>query len=101
MHVGSVNITDKLKLKNVLCIPDLQHNLISIRVLNKSGNDITFKSDGTVVSINDDDNNMMTIGHAIGDLFHLSMQEEAYLAEMSTRIFDEYLLWHHRLGHLG
>ena len=69
---GSINLTDELNLENVLCIPDFQHNLISVRALNKSGNDVIFKSDGTV-SISDDDNNNTQIGHAIGDLFHLSM----------------------------
>ena len=29
-HIGSIDLTDELNLKNVLCVPDLQHNLISV-----------------------------------------------------------------------
>src|SRR5665213_1992263 len=38
----------------------------------------------------------------IGDLFHLST-DEAYLANANgaNGTFDEYTLWHHRLGHPG
>src|SRR5271163_1050069 len=103
-HMGSINLTDELNLENVLCVPDLQHNLISVRALNKSSTDVIFKSDGTVNISDDDNNNSKQIGHAIGDLFHLStrQEEEAYLAEHSSRrTFDEYTLWHHRLGHPG
>src|ERR1700691_2170924 len=76
-HAGSINLTDELKLDNVLCVPDLQHNLISVRALNKSGNDVIFGSDGAV-SISDDDNKNTQIGQAISDLYHLSKQE-AYI----------------------
>ena len=96
-HIGSIDLTDELNLKNVLCVPDLQHNLISVRALNKSGNDVIFKNDGTVINVDETDK-ATKIGQTIGDLFHLSTGEEAYLAN-STRTFDEYALWHHRLGH--
>src|SRR5665213_2339629 len=101
-HVRSVNLTDELNLENVLCVPDLQHNLISVWALTKSSHHIIFENDGTV-NINDVDNNSTTkIGHAIGDLFHLS-SDEAYLANTNKAngTFDKYALWHHRLGHPG
>src|SRR5665213_2152327 len=101
-HVRSVNLTDELNLENVLCVPDLQHNLISVQALTKSGHRVIFENDG-MVNINDVDNNStIRIGHAIGDLFHLST-DEAYLANANgaNRIFDEYALWHHRLSHPG
>ena len=92
-HVGSVNLTDELNLENVLCVPDLQHNLILVRALTKSRHRVIFENDGTV-NINDVDNNSTTkIGHAIGDLFHLSM-DKAYLAN-ANGTFDEYVLWQH------
>ena len=84
---------DELNLENVLCIPDLQHNHISVRTLTKSRHRVIFENDG-MVNINDIDNNSTTkIGHAIGDLFHLSM-DEAYLAN-ANEAFDKYALWHH------
>ena len=73
-----------------------------MRALTKSGHRVIFENDGTV-NINDVDNNSITkIGHAIGDLFHLST-DEAYLANANgaNGTFDEYALWHHRLGHPG
>ena len=83
---------DELNLENVLCIPDLQHNLISVWMLNMSRHCIIFKNDKTV-NINDIDNNSITtkIGHMIGNLFHLST-DEAYLA---NRTFDKYALWYY------
>ena len=62
-------------------------------MLAKSGHCVIFDNDG-MVNINDVDNNSTTkIGHAIGDLFHLSM-DEAYLAD-ANGTFDEYALRHH------
>ena len=70
-HVGSVNLTDELNLENVLCVPDLQHNFISVRALTKSRHHVIFENDG-MVNINDINNNSTTkIGHVISDLFHL------------------------------
>ena len=77
-------------MENVLCVPDLQHNLILVQMLNKNGHCVIFEND-RMVNINDIDNNSTTkIGHAISDLFHLSM-DEAYLAN-ANRTFDEYAL---------
>ena len=84
---------NELNLENILCISDLQYNLISVWVLNKSMHHVIFKNDGTV-NINDVDNNSITkIGHVIGDLFYLST-DEAYLVN-ANRTFDKYALWHH------
>ena len=88
-HIGSIDLSDEINLEDVLCVPKLHHNLISVRVLNKSGNDVTFKSDGDIIQI-DDDNNIIKIGQAIGDLFHLSTGG-AYLTE-SNQSIDTYTL---------
>ncbi len=88
-HIRSINLSDEINLEDVLCIPKLHHNLISVRALNKSGHEVTFKSDGNVIQI-DDDNNIIKIGQAIGDLFHLST-EGAYLTE-SNQSIDTYTL---------
>src|SRR5665213_316377 len=58
-YVESVNLTDEFNLENVLCIPDLQHNLISVRVLTKSRHRVIFENNG-MVNINDVDNNSTT-----------------------------------------
>ncbi len=71
MHIESIDLSDEINLEDVLCIPKLHHNLISMQALNKSRHDVTFKSDGNVIQI-DDNNNIIKIGQAIGDLFYLS-----------------------------
>ena len=93
---------NELNLENNIYISDLQHNYISMQMLNNSRYCVIFEND-RMVNINDVDNNSITkIGHAIGDLFHLST-DEAYLANANgaNGTFNEYALWHHRLGHPG
>jgi len=101
-HVGTVNIDigqDSILLHDVLHVPALQHNLLSVRALNKEGNDVIFKRDGLVELI-DGTNRARKLGEAIGDLYHLSGQHSPIVAaaSVSTNI-DNYTLWHHRLGH--
>src|SRR5271163_673564 len=98
-HIGTVDIDVGVheKLQNVLYVPELQHNLLSVRALTKDGGkDVIFKKDGTVETV-DDDNNSYKIGQAIGDLYQLTDQNA--LSARSTN--DEYSLWHHRFGHAG
>jgi len=81
-------------LDNVLHVPDLRHNLLSVRALTKGGKDVVFKRDGAVELIGDDD--VHEIGHAVGDHY------QAYAAvAQETQGTDEATVWHHRLGHPG
>src|SRR4051794_30576396 len=109
-HIGTVPIslgsTGRMVLQNVLHVPDLKHNLISVRELVKAGNDIFFKRDGAVI-LTDEDENSGIIGEPADDIYVLSPQtppspcpsaNHASAASSASGTID---LWHHRLGHPG
>jgi Reverse transcriptase (RNA-dependent DNA polymerase)/Retrotransposon gag protein/Integrase core domain/Chromo (CHRromatin Organisation MOdifier) domain/GAG-pre-integrase domain len=102
-YIGTVDIKmgeeDIKTLQNVLYVPKLQHNLISVRALTKEGNDILFKRDGTVKLVND--NETYEIGQAIGNIYQLKMKNNHLATIASKDIKNETLLWHHHLGHPG
>ena len=74
-HQGfvDVNLEDGsvMHLQNVLRVPNLKKNLVSVRALNKDGNDVLFKRDGTVILTNNESSRQ--IGHAIGDLYRVNI----------------------------
>ena len=103
-HIGTVtlNLDDddekNISLQNVLYIPKLRHNLLSVPALNQDGKDIHFLRDGMVTMT--DANTTYDIGHSVGNLRYLSNSPEAYNTTSTTKE-DDYHLWHHRLGHPG
>lgn len=107
-HIGTVQSGD-FELNDVLYVPKVQHNLISVKALNQARHDITFTRDGSVISISDDAGGPVKIGELIGNLFHLTNDKETYLTcgtepigdACSTKPISEYILWHNRLGHPG
>src|SRR6201999_1651719 len=50
-HVGTIELDDELKLRDILYVSEITRNLISVRALICDGNDITFKSNGSVIKI--------------------------------------------------
>ena len=92
-NVRTVNIkldagASNIKLRNVLHVPSLHHNLLSVRALTKDGNDVLFKQSGEVKLIQSNnlhgdslihgdkqllhgDKNSLKIGEAVGDLYEL------------------------------
>jgi len=102
-HVGTVDIRTHdnddysiLTLHDVLLVPELRHNLLSVRALNKGGLNVSFRRDGTVL-IADQDDISYEIGQAVGDLYQLTTPK-AYTAAVTTKP-NSHILWHHRLGH--
>jgi len=85
-----------IPLQNVLYIPKLRHNLLSVPALNQDGKDVHFLRDGTVTMTDADAT--YDIGHSVGNLRYLSNFPEAY---NTTNTTDDYQLWHYRLGHTG
>lgn len=98
--VGDVEITSsydyQITVKNVLCVPNLTTNLLSVSELIKNGNNVIFES------------NRCLIYNAKGDLvadsilkngvYKLNLKEESSLL-VSLNVDGE--LWHRRLGHLN
>ena len=101
-NVGTITLNfddDKrnISLQNVLYIPKLRHNLLSVPALNQDGKDVHFLRDGTVTMT--DANTTYDIGHSVGNLRYLSDSPEAYNTTSTTE--GDYHLWHYRLGHPG
>jgi len=103
LHVGTINLNmgtngqdTTTTLHNVLHVPELRQNLLSVRALTKEGNDVVFKQSGTVELI-DNNQNSQEIGHAVGDIYHLTTADA--LSAVGTSSIDDYVLWHHRFGH--
>src|ERR1700742_3654217 len=93
-HIGTIELDDELKLQDVLYVPEIARNLISVRALTRDGNDITFKSDGSVIKIGAD-HEEIKIGQADGNLFHLSTSLKLELeANIADSKIDDYILWH-------
>ena len=99
-HVGTVRLNDEIEpLRNVLHVSKLKHNLVSVMALNDEGNDITFNSDKDVIMSND--KRTIQLGRAIGNLYHVTLNETENENYLATKVLDDYTLWHHRLGHLN
>jgi hypothetical protein len=109
-NIGTVPIslgsTGHTVLQDVLHVPALKHNLISVRGLVKAGNEVLFRRDGAVI-LTDEDENSRIIGEPVNDIYVLSPQtppspspsaNHASAASSASGTID---LWHHRLGHPG
>jgi transposase InsO family protein len=100
-HEGFVDLQfgDNLamRLQNALYVPKLNHNLLSVRALNKEGHDVVFRRNGSVVLTDNDSSSSYTIGHAIGNLYYVT--PEAIQSNLAASTEDPYTIWHHRLGH--
>ena len=100
-HVGSVKLhfddnEPSVILQNVLHVPNLKHNLLSVPALIKDGNRVVFEPNGTV-TLTDKNERSYEIGHKVGDLYHLSILEANHTT-VGDEQNDDYVLWHHRLG---
>jgi len=98
-HVGKVRLSDQLTLDNVLLIPDLRCNLISVARLLKAGCEVTFqpteatiKQRGTVIGKAPCSNGLYTL--------QASYHPPIGTAHLAT-VADQLTYWHRRLGHLN
>lgn len=82
-------------LKNVLYVPDLCVNLISVNKLSKSRNKIIF--DENCCQIANETGNIAKIGISIGGIYKLNTAAEKTF--ITTEVTDQ--LWHRRTGHLN
>ena len=102
MHIGTVKLnteTELLQLQNILYVPKLKHNLISVSALTDDGNRISFEPDETITIGNNEKTSQL--GKKIGKLYYATnVTNESHLV-VTNATLDEYTLWHHRLGHLN
>lgn len=86
-----------IPVQDVLYIPELSANLLSVSKIVKKGYTMTFSSKGC--EVRDADGKMTATGSLVGDLFKFdqSVQSEV-LACKEVLTYD---LWHRRMGHLN
>jgi Retrotransposon gag protein/Zinc knuckle len=85
-HIGSVELelADHAKtINNVLHVPEIKNNLLSVHALTQMGNEITFRRDGSVV-IDDDQGGNYEIGHATSGLYRLTEPKALIAEDQST-----------------
>jgi len=87
-----------LALSNVLHVPSIRVNLISVALLSKVGVKVSFESDKIVMKSN---NVFVEKGNCDQSLFVLNISEVMNESESSTYIVDSYDIWHARLGHVN
>ena len=83
-----------LTLLNVLHVPNIRKNLVSVNLVCKRGFKVVFESDKLILS-----KNGMFVGKGYGcnGMFKLSINER----KVSAYIVDYFYLWHDRLEHLN
>ena len=97
-----VNIADKGAksgtVHNVLLIPSLRYNLLSVSRIESAGGEIHFKGGQANVYIK---RHLIGTGQRKGDLYWLEMTSTVATANISSRAANEMELWHRRFGHVN
>lgn len=101
MSTGNVNINlggdNKIQVRDVLYVPDIAVNLLSVSAMSKKGCKMVFHSNGC--EIYNDKDAFICSATLINNLYRLNTDVQANL--ICTGITDESVLWHRRMGHLN
>ena len=89
--------TKTCTLHDVLLVPDLAYNLLSITAVSKRGKVTTFTQVGC--EIRDFKSKLVASGHRKGSLYYLDHGGSTHRAYLSNSAMGT--VWHRRLGHLG
>lgn len=87
-----------LALNDVLHVPSIRVNLVSVALLSKVGVKVSFESDKIVMTKN---NVFVGKGYCDQGLFVLNISEIMNESTSSAYIVDSYDIWHARLGHVN
>ncbi len=89
------------KLHNVLFVPNLSYNLLSVSNVAEAGKSVSFEE--TTCNIFRSDGEMIAIANKVGCLYYLDIQpivECSNAVNEGTEPSNE-MLWHQPYGHLG
>lgn len=93
----------KLKLENVLYVPDLNGNLLSVSSIVEKGNKVNFDKNG--VKIYSNDGTLLCKGKIQDGLFTINLKPREIISLNDTYCFKTSVnsvdLWHKRLGHIN
>ncbi|CAK1547641.1 unnamed protein product [Leptosia nina] len=97
IHVKNKNgSTNSIQVKNVLYVPELSTNLLSVsNIINNKGN-IKFDSKGCYLY--NKDNVEVAMATLVNNMYKLNVVS---VQAFSSTINDDFYLWHQRLGHLN
>lgn len=90
-----------IRMENVLFVPELTQNLMSLRRLESSGKKVIFHKGKVVVE--DADQDVVATGKQVGVLYAMDFHYlvTPYSAMVTGKITKEQELWHQRFGHIG
>ena len=89
-------------LQDVLYVPSLSYNLVSVSKATKSGKTVTFDEDGC--HILDESQKLIANAKRVGNLYYLSYVDSGHHANPtveSSSVASKEVTWHKRYGHLG
>ncbi|KAG6451043.1 hypothetical protein O3G_MSEX006910 [Manduca sexta] len=89
---------NKVLFTNVLCVPDLATNLLSVSQIIRSGGQVKFDKTGCVI-INCK-SQIVATASIINNMYRLNMPGGGYACMTDVEEQDVYL-WHQRMGHLN
>lgn len=87
---------ETVSVNEVLCVPKLSANLLSVAQLVRNGNKVVFDKDGC--SIYNSDGNVIVKVMPKGGVYKLSTDSSCMLASYNSNCA---MVWHRRLGHLN
>lgn len=97
--ITSNDINEQINLRNVLHVPTLYTNLMSIAKITDKGHQVTFQKDRAVIS--NSNSKIRFIADRKGDLYFVrNTREYAHNASIEDKS-DKLKLWHDKLGHLN
>ncbi|MCO5605620.1 hypothetical protein L7F22_059803 [Adiantum nelumboides] len=106
--IGKILITildgSDLCLPDVLYVPGIKKNLLSVSSLAKNGLRVIFEDDRCIVRDRENGYSLITTGTLENGLFVLDRYEkqiQACIAETKTQAMQDAELWHARFGHVG
>ena len=94
------------RLQNVLYVPKLAYNLLSVSKITEAGKRVQFYSNHCQVL--DQRDKVVAVGVKKGDLYYLSCQQpqrnlkdQAHISDARLNATSKELIWHQRFGHLN
>lgn len=85
----------EVAVRNVLCVPGLKANLLSVSEIIRAKNRVTFDQNGC--SVYNGRNELLVTANARGGTYKIEASQVRCRLAVNSDIFD----WHRRLGHLG
>lgn len=91
--------TDSIQVRNVLYVPELKTNLLSVSKIIKSGCRVTFNEYGCEVY--NPSNKLVAKAELVNETYLLNTCKNQEMPVMMAKTDDDTYLWHQRMGHLN